>query len=215
MSYIHKALLKAQKEKDSRFPKYKTIFSGPKGKLGGHSAKIAWFISFIIILLAFVIYTWLDSHDKAIVSSPENQKTMAHYKVEAASSDGEEFFDQAKYLQKVGRLREAQRLYKQALSTQPGNAAILNNLGVIYLQEHNYSQARANLERAIRLKPDYVDPYYNLACLYAINGNAMESLRNLKKAISLDKSVADWAQKDKDLQNLKDLSEFETITGKK
>ncbi|GAI35587.1 unnamed protein product, partial [marine sediment metagenome] len=44
------------------------------------------------------------------------------------------------------------------------------NLGVIYIQEGSYSEARKSLENAIQLKPEYVDPYYNLACLYAIKG---------------------------------------------
>jgi len=214
MSYIHNALLKAQKEKDARFPKYKRIFFTSKGKLGIHSARTVWLISLFVILLAFALYSWLDSNDKETLSSSKNQKTVVRYKVEA-SSDGVEFFKRAKYFQKVGRLKEAQRLYKQALMTEPGNVFILNNLGVIYIQERNYSKARDSLESAIRLKPEYVDPYYNLACLYAIKGDVMKSLDNLEKAVSLDKSVTDWARKDKDLQNLKDLSEFEEITGKK
>jgi hypothetical protein len=43
----------------------------------------------------------------------------------------------------------------------------------------------------------------------------MKSLENLKKAISLDKLVREWARKDIDLQNMRGLPEFEEITGKK
>jgi tetratricopeptide (TPR) repeat protein len=213
MSYIHKALLKAQKEKDARFPKYRTIVSGPREKLPVHSAKTPWLISFFVILLAFAVYSWLNFHDQGTPSPSKNQNTLERYKAET-STDGGEFFDQARNLQKVGRLGEAQGLYEQALRTQPDNAAILNNLGVIYIQERNYSKAADSLETAIRLKPEYADPYYNLACLYAIKGDVRQSLDNLEKARSLDKSVTEWARKDKDLQNLKGLSEFEKITGK-
>jgi len=91
----------------------------------------------------------------------------------------------------------------------------LNNLGVIYIQERNYSKARNSLESAIRLKPEYVDPYYNLACLYAIKGDVMKSLDNLEKAVSLNKSVMEWARKDRDLQNIRGVHEFEEIIEKK
>jgi tetratricopeptide (TPR) repeat protein len=87
----------------------------------------------------------------------------------------------------------------------------LNNLGVIYIQQQNYPKARNILESAIRLKPEYVDPYYNLACLYAFKGQAIKSLENLKMAISLDKSVREWARKDIDLQNLRGMPEFEEM----
>ena len=214
MSYIHNALLKAQKEKDARFPKYKKILLGSKGKQGIFFKRTVWLVSLVVILLAFTLYSWFDFKNKRIISFPKNQKTVVHYKVEA-SSDGVEFFERAKYFQKVGRLKEAQRLYKQALMIEPGNVSILNNLGVIYIQKRNYSKARDSLESAIRLKPEYVDPYYNLACLYAIKGDVMKSLDNLEKAVSLNKSVMEWARKDRDLQNIRGVHEFEEIIEKK
>ena len=112
-------------------------------------------------------------------------------------------------------MKEAQRLYKQALKHKPDNVYALNNLGVIYIQQRNYSKASNNLESAIRLKPEYADPYYNLACLYSFKGKTIKSLENLKKAISLDKSAKEWARKDRDLQNMRGVPEFEEITGKK
>jgi len=53
MSYIHNALLKAQKEKDARFPKYKKILLGPKGKQGVFFKRTVWLISLFVILLVF------------------------------------------------------------------------------------------------------------------------------------------------------------------
>ena len=214
MSYIHEALQKAQKEKDVRFPKYKRILLGTKGKQGILFSRTVWLISLFFILLAFTFYSWFDFKYRKTLSVPKNQKTVATHKIEATVTFGD-FYERAKYFQKIGRLKEAEEFYKQAFALEPGNVFILNNLGVIYIQERNYSKARNSLESAIRLKPEYVDPYYNLACLYAIKGDVMKSLDNLEKAVSLDKSVTEWARKDKDLQNLRGLPEFEEITGKK
>jgi len=212
MSYIHEALQKAQKEKDARFPKYKRILLGSKGKPGIFSSRILWLVSLFVILLAFTFYPWFDSKNKNTLVAPKNQKTVASNKAEA-SVNVVDFYERARYFQKIGRLKEARRLYTQVLMIEPGNVSVLNNLGVIYIQERNYSEARNSLESAIRLKPEYVDPYYNLACLHAFNGNVLKSLENLKKAISLDKSVREWARKDIDLQDLRGVPEFEEITG--
>jgi len=214
MSYIHEALQKAQKEKDARFPKYKKILLGSKGKPGIFFTRTLLLVSLFVILLAFTLYSWFDSKDKKTISAPKNQKAVVSYKTEAFANVAD-FYERARYFQKIGRLKEAQRLYKQALMLDPVNVSVLNNLGVIYIQERNYLKAQDSLESAIRLKPEYVDPYYNLACLYAFKGNVMKSLENLKKAISLDKLVREWARKDIDLQNLRGLPEFEEITGKR
>ena len=210
MSYIHEALQKAQKEKDARFPKYKRILLGSKGKPGIFFSRILWLIFLFVILLAFTVNSWFDLKNKKTLSGPRNQKTVVSYKAEA-SVNGADFYERARYFQKIGRLKEAQRFYKQALALEPGNVFVLNNLGVIYIQQRKYSEARNNLESAIRIKPEYVDPYYNLACLYALNGKVMKSLENLKKAISLNKSAREWARKDRDLQNMRGMPEFEEM----
>jgi len=210
MSYIHEALQKAQKEKDARFPKYKKILLGSKGKPGVFFLKMILVVFLFVIFLAFTVNSWFDFNNKKTISAPKNKKTVVTYK-EEASVNGANFYQKAKYLQKIGRLKEAQRLYKQALTFEPGNASVLNNLGVIYIQQQNYPKARNILESAIRLKPEYVDPYYNLACLYAFKGQVIKSLENLKMAISLDKSVREWARKDIDLQNLRGMPEFEEM----
>jgi tetratricopeptide (TPR) repeat protein len=214
MSYIHEALKKAQKEKDVRFPKYKRILLGTKGKPGVFFSRNIWLVSVFVILLAFTFYSWFDFKYKKTVSPPKNQKTVVSHKIEANVNFGE-FYERAKYFQKIGRLKEAQGFYRQALTIEPDNVFVLNNLGVIYIQQRNYLEARNSLESAIRVKPEYVDPYYNLACLYALKGRVMKSLENLKKAISLNNSVREWAREDGDLQNMRSVPEFKEITGKK
>jgi tetratricopeptide (TPR) repeat protein len=214
MSYIHKALQKAQKEKDVRFPKYKRILLGTKGKRGIFFSRNLWLVSLFVILLAFAFFSWFDFTYKKTLLPPKNQKTVIGHKIEA-NVNFEEFYERAKSFQRIGRLKEAQRFYRQALTKEPDNVFVLNNLGVIYIQQRNYSKARNNLESAIRLKPEYVDPYYNLACLYALKGKVVESLQNLKKAISLNKLAREWAQTDSDMQNMRSVPEFKEIIAKK
>ena len=148
--------------------------------------------------------------DKKTLSAPKNPKPEVSHRSEISVS-AKDLYDRASHFYKIGRLKDARRLYQKTLMVDPSHVHALNNLGVIYVQEGNYSEAKKSLEDAIQQKPEYVDPYYNLACLYALQGEAMESLAQLKKAVSLDKSVREWARRDTDLQSLRGVPGFEEI----
>lgn len=229
MSYIHKALKKAQKEKETRYHKYNGIVSTPGHKPRLFSAKALWLIPFFLISLAFAAYLWLPSTGTqppireparpqatprpAVTPqpgmAPQPQVTPRPRGVANATA----LYEKARVLHRSGRLQEAMRLYEKALSLDPDYVYALNNLGVIHIHNRMYPAARACFEKAIRHRPDYVDSYYNLACLHALEGGLSQSLIHLKKAVSLDQSVKDWARRDADLGNLRGMPEFEEIIG--
>ena len=130
---------------------------------------------------------------------------------EANPGKPQETYDRARQFHKEGRLEEARRLYEESLRLDPGYVDALNNLGVILIRKKDYDAAQRNLEKAVRLKPKYAEPFYNLACLNAIRGELKLALAQLKKAVSLDPMVRDWARKDTDLENLKNLPEFKEL----
>jgi len=212
MSYIHEALKKAQKEKDGRYHKYHGIVSAPGYKPRFFSGKVLGWSSLFLISLAFTAPLWLSSRDSdPPIHEPAQHKATAQQEtlVNAVA-----LYEKARLFQKSRRFQEAKRLYEETLSVDPYYVDALNNLGVIHIHDKNYSAAHAFFAKAIRLKPDYVDSYYNLACLHALKGELKQSLSHLKKAVSLDQSVKDWAQRDTDLQNLRGGTEFEEIIGK-
>ena len=217
MSYIHEALNKAQKERDAHNGSYSGVVSRRRRKRGVVSRRPVLWSSLVLIaiFLAFALYSWLDSKGQQPPVTSEHK-----YKMPAATSrpkpivDSKNYYDRGRIFHKKGRLKDAERLYKETLKIDPGHVDALNNLAVIYMFEKNFFEARKNLEKAIRLKPENVDPYYNLACLYAIKGETKKSLTHLKKAVSLNRSVRQWAQKDADLNNVRRIPEFRDIIGK-
>jgi tetratricopeptide (TPR) repeat protein len=212
MSYIHEALKKAQKEKDGRYHRYHGIVSAPGYKPRFFSGKVLGWSSLFLISLAFTASLWLSSRGSdSSIHEPAQHKATAQ---QETLLNAVALYEKATGFQKSGRLQEAKRLYEETLSLDPYHVDALNNLGVIHIHDKNYSAARAFFAKAIRLKPDYVDSYYNLACLHALKGELRQSLSHLKKAVSLDQSVKDWAQRDTDLQNLRGGTEFEEIIGK-
>jgi len=211
MSYIHEALRKAQKEKDSRRPDHHRPFSGTEKKQGVFSGRSRWLVALGVILLAFTLYSWLDFNGKEAVTASDEKLKPTVQPERTDSVQAGEFYKRASLFHRRGRLEDAKGFYKKALMLDPNSVKVLNDLGVAYMQGRDYVEAQESFEQAIQRKPDYVDAYYNLACLYALKGEKIRSLTHLKKAISLDASVREWAKKDRDLQNLKGEREFQEI----
>jgi Flp pilus assembly protein TadD len=216
MSYINEALKKAQREKDALATRYSSFLAGRREKRRASRGRRIWRVSLavILILLAFGLYSWLDSRGPDTTSASKMAMPQAASKQEAAV-DAKEFYDRARQFHKSGRSREARSFYRRALALDPQNVRAVNNIGVTFLQERNFTEARRSFEDAVRLEPDYIDPYYNLACLYAIQGDTKRGLDYLRRAVSLDGSVRQWALDDSDLMALRALPEFEEIVGKR
>jgi tetratricopeptide (TPR) repeat protein len=216
MSYINEALKKAQREKDALAAKYSGFLAARREKRGALKGRPLWWTSLIIalILLAFGLYSWLDSRGPDTTSASKGVIPQGASKQEAVL-DAKDLYDRARRFQKSGRSREARRLYQKTLTLDPHNVRAVNNIGVTFLQEGKFNEARKSFEDAMRLQPDYVDPYYNLACLYAIQEEPKKGLEFLRRAVSLDPSVREWARKDADLRGLRALPEFEEVAGKR
>jgi tetratricopeptide (TPR) repeat protein len=147
---------------------------------------------------------------KKIASAPVKKRVAG----EMNTAEAKTLFNKARTFHRSGRLENAKRLYQKTLKKDPGFADALNNLGVIYLHEKAYEKARINFEKAIRIRPEQVDPHYNLACVYALKGEKKQGAAHLKLAYSLDHEVKKWAQEDADLINLRGTPEYDEIVGK-
>ena len=138
--------------------------------------------------------------------------------VAAASPDGppvpreaEVRYKEALSAQRRGDFKGAEALYQRVLVLDPGHVRALNNLGVIYLGQKKRERAIDLFSKAIVLKKDYVDPYYNLACLYAQTNEIDESLWYLKVAMTINGDVKNWVEKDADMKNVLASPAFKTI----
>jgi len=213
LSYIHQALKKAQIERDDRYGKYGGIISSRSKKSGlAKKSTLLIVVSFIILFLAFVSYSWLDfSGPRVGTNSVPKPKEPVQLEIREKTADAMELYQRGKEHHKSGRLNRARMWYEKALTADPGCVVALNNLGVLLIKDKNYPAARNRFEKAIRLEPGYVDPYYNLACLYALTDQPEQALRYLKRAVSIDPQVKEWAKKDTDLGNLHNLAGFENI----
>ena len=239
MSYIHEALKKAQVERDLGKGPYSGI-PVPGRKKSFFTIKRTLFLtaSLLMVLLAFAGYSWWDQttedrgqrtedrgqrtedrgqrtedrRQSSVVRHPSSVKpSPAKRRTEEKRENLVESYQKARAFHREGRLPEAEMWYEKVISMDPGHVEALNNRGVLHLHKKKYSAARKCFEKAIRLKPDYVDPYYNLACVSAATGQVKQGLRYLGKAISMDPGVKGWAQKDPDLDPLRASPRFKAI----
>jgi serine/threonine protein kinase len=67
-------------------------------------------------------------------------------------------------------------------------------------------------QELLKKHPELAIGHYNLACYQCGQGNRIDALNNLQKAISIDKKYANLARKDKDFKAILDDGEFLRIT---
>ena len=97
--------------------------------------------------------------------------------------------------------------YKKALSIQPQYTQALYGLVLIYShQQENYTKALDLLQNMRQYQPGNPSIYYNIACIYAKQNKANESLSWLQQAV--DKGFHNWdsIKKDPDLANIRNTS---------
>ena len=222
MSFINDALKKAQKEKDTHYIEYNGSLTAGRKKKSISGGRLLGFSFFIIVflILGFFIYSILNSREDQPGFTEKHEqirpRTIKKVPVPASKQkeeiDAETLYSRAKNYHTEGNLQQAKIYYLESLKKDPGFLDSLNNLGILCINAKDYENGRKYLEKAVRLNPEHPDPYYNLACLFSITGEAGKSLEYLKKAVSLDNKVIEWAKKDTDLENLRGIDEFEKIT---
>ncbi|MDP4266799.1 MAG: tetratricopeptide repeat protein [Bacteroidota bacterium] len=73
------------------------------------------------------------------------------------------------YLQ-TGKKKEAEEILKIALQKDPSNPTLYFAIGTGYENSNDFENAEKSYKKAIELKQDYFDAYYNLGALYFNDG---------------------------------------------
>lgn len=141
----------------------------------------------------------------------ETRKALRPPEGSPAMREAELRYQEALTAQRAGDLRRAEELYEKVLALDPEHVKTLNNLGVIHMGQKRREKAISLFGRAVFLKKDYVEPYYNLACLYAQTDQLSESLWYLKVAVAIDGGVINWVKTDADMKNVAASPEFKKL----
>jgi Tfp pilus assembly protein PilF len=84
-----------------------------------------------------------------------------------------------------GDMAGAEREWTRSLGPLRPYAATLNDMGLLRSSQKRYDEAISYFEQAMQLRPNYVDPYKNLAVAYAEMGRSAGAEREFRKAVEL------------------------------
>ncbi len=84
------------------------------------------------------------------------------------------------------------RFWRQTLKDSPQSPKAHNNMGDVYYQEGNIDSAIREFKKAIEIRPDFADAYFNLGSIYYyLKGDTAEAVKNFRLAVSFNPQLAD------------------------
>lgn len=111
----------------------------------------------------------------SIVTSPPNTLSV--------SNDAANQYRAARNLFSARNYRDAQAAFLRALSTNPADGAVHNDLGVVYLEQNKITDAERSFRRSIALDPFSSAARYNLGTVLYRLGKRSESLEQFNVGI--------------------------------
>lgn len=96
-----------------------------------------------------------------------------------------EVFDIALKAYAAGKLGQAEKTCLKILSADPSSAITLNLLGVIHMARGRNQLALVQYDRAVALRPDFVEAWSNRGALLKATGRLSEALESFDRALAL------------------------------
>jgi hypothetical protein len=146
----------------------------------------------------------LKKSRKAIKS--KKKKALAKVVYQAGAK-----LEEASQLMRAGKAEAARAVFMEVIENEEKKEVAYNGLGVTFYMRERYDEAMKAYKKAVEINPMYPDPYYNLACLYALKSNANQAFRFLNMAF-LNGYIDDQTlDQDHDLDNIRADPRFQKL----
>lgn len=101
-----------------------------------------------------------------------------------------DYFEQGNYEYDTGNCSKAIISYTKSIALDPKNPQVYNNRAYTFMRLRDYQSALSDLDKALRLKPDYIQALMNRADIhnYYYQIDRASAVNDYKKAISLGAS---------------------------
>ena len=103
-----------------------------------------------------------------------------------------------------GNFESARRRFLEALDLDADIPEAYNGVGVTFRMRNDLAQALEWYKKALAVDPDFGDAYYNMACIYALEGKKEMALRYLQIAALNGYATAEGIDGDPDLERVRD-----------
>lgn len=105
----------------------------------------------------------------------------------------------------------AAAVYRDYLEDHPDNAFAWHRLGASQVSLRQYPEAIASLKRSVAVGGGSAVDFYNLACAFALAGDADSALAQVERAIALGFVNRQQYESDPDLASLRELPRFREL----
>ena len=118
-------------------------------------------------------------------------------------------------MKNLNKEKEAIHYYKKSIESNPNYPYSYLNLAVIYRENDDYNKAIDVISEGIENNNDASFLYYNRSCFYANVNNLELSLKDLEKSIEMNEIFLDYMKKDRELDKIRKLKEYDELFGSK
>ena len=110
-----------------------------------------------------------------------------------------------------GSFEAARRRFLEAIELDGGIPEAYNGVGVTYRMRDDLPRALDWYKKALTVDPDFGDAYYNIACVYALEGHKELALRYLQIAAMNGYATAEGIDGDPDLEAVRDEPAYRAL----
>ncbi len=127
----------------------------------------------------------LKIFDEVLSSAPARMESISEFYIKALSS-------QAANLMETDT-EQAKTMLLKALDLDPENIACLTQLGLIYVEQKDYTNAIFTFQKVSAVKPDFAHAYFNLGYLYWVTQDYARAKDMYQQVIELKPEFVDEA----------------------
>lgn len=121
------------------------------------------------------------------------------------------YYELGRYFFETKKYREATEWFQHAKSFYFDDPMFCFFIGISYKEIENYSESLKYFQRQLEQNPDEPSPLYNIACVYAVQGQKDEAITWLKKSIKAYPQFKEQASKDIDFDLIRNSKEFKIL----
>ena len=118
--------------------------------------------------------------------------------------------DAANWLRE-GNFERARKRFQDAVLLDPHSPEAYNGVGVTFRMRNDLTAALDWYKKALAVDPDFGDAYYNMACVYALQGQKELALRYLQIASLNGYATASGIDEDPDLAPLREEPGYQAL----
>ena len=123
-----------------------------------------------------------------LVSFPPPSSAPKH----KSRKEAEQWFETGLELEQRGApTEEVIHAYQQAATLDPASAGALVNLGTVYFNERNFTEAERQYRQALEVDADYALAHFNLGNLFDEMGDRAQALKHYQAALKIHPNYAD------------------------